>query len=91
MPDYSQMGLAGGLVPSRDTTNIDPKILAMLAMRRKQNGTDTTPKVNVMDDIKSANEGKRMIPTPDSTIKMEHAKWVKYMDTIGYEVVKKSQ
>ena len=89
MPDYSQMGLASGLVPSRDTTNIDPKILAMMAIMRRKNGDDNTPKVNVLDDIKAANEGKRVAPVPDSTIQMAHTDWLKHIDNLGYQLTPK--
>jgi hypothetical protein len=90
MPDKPMPGLAGGLLGG-DTTNLSPQVRALLAMRRKQNGTDNTPKVNILDDIKAANAGKRNTPLPDSTIKMAHEQWVAHLDNIGYEIVPKKK
>jgi hypothetical protein len=88
------MGLITGIVgqmSGRDTTNIDPKLLAIMAMRRKQKGLDNEPKVNVEDDIKAANAGKKMQPIADSTIKMAHDQWLAHLDKLGLEVVPKKQ
>ena len=79
------MGLVSGLV-GRDTTGIDPKLLAIMKMRREKNGTDNLPKVNVLDDIAAANAGKRVPPIADSTIKMAHQDWLKHIDELGYEL-----
>ena len=80
-----------GQMSGRDTTGIDPKLLAIMAMRRKQKGLDDTPKVTVADDIKAANAGKTTPAIADSTIKMAHDQWVKHLDLLGFEVVPKKQ
>jgi hypothetical protein len=96
MPD--ELGAAKGLIggmkfPSNglmggDSTKIPEAIRAIMAKRRAAS-TDNTPKVNVLEDIKAANEGKRVAPIPDSTIKKSHDEWMKHIDTMGYELKKK--
>jgi hypothetical protein len=80
---FPSNGLMGG-----DSTLIPASIRAIMA-KRKAASTDTTPKVNVLEDIKAANEGKRVAPIPDSTIKKSHDEWLKHIDDLGYEVKKK--
>ena len=86
------LGIASGLMGrqmSGDSTSIPLQVRAMMA-KRKSSETPVA-KVDVMADIKAANEGKRNTPVADSTIKMAHDQWVKHLDGLGYEIRKKEQ
>ena len=88
-------GLMGGQMSGRDTTNVDPKLLAIMAMRRKQNGLDNEPKVTVEDDIKAINSGKNQSMTKEQhdslAATFNRKDWLKHIDSMGLEVVPKKK
>ncbi len=85
---FPSNGLMGG-----DSTKIPEAIRAIMAKRRAAS-TDTTPKVNVLEDIKAAAANKNITADTqrrtDSLAKtFDHAAYIKHLDELGYEVKKK--
>lgn len=78
-----------------DTTNVPSNILAIIRKRKALAGSDSAKKITVEDDIKAVNSGKAapMLSQSqrDSASKANKQVWVKHIDSIGYEEVKKKQ
>lgn len=90
----SVMGAMKSLSGS-DTTNVPANILAIIRKRKALAGADSTRKVDVIEDAKLAASGKgKPMPTQaqrDSISQANKPKYLKYVDSIGYEEVKKKQ
>lgn len=84
-------GLMSGLVVGGDTTLIPPQVRALMAKRRSESN-DNTPRINMIEEIKAASLGKKGL-TPQQTDSLakqfNHDEYIKHLDSLGYEVVKK--
>lgn len=88
------MGLVSGLV-GRDTTGIDPKLLAIMKMRREKSDIDNTPIINMAEELKAAAANKNLSSDTqkrtDSLSKtFDHKGYLEHLDQLGYQVVPKT-
>ncbi len=80
-----------GLMGSGDSTKIPEAIRAIMA-KRKATSADTTKPLNMAEELKAIQAGKKGFSDKqrDSlAAKFDHDAYVKHLDEIGYEVVKK--
>ena len=84
----NSMGLMG-----RDTTNIDPKLLAIMKQRAASK-KDNTPVYDINAALEAINKGEKGLSQQqrDSIAnKFDHAGYIKHLDSIGMQVVPKKQ
>ena len=93
--DIPQLGLGNGLIPSRqmsgDSTTIPLQVRAMMAKRKES--TPSVPKINMAEELKAIAAGKKGGYTQkerdSAAATFDHAAYLKHIDELGYEVVKK--
>ena len=86
-------GTSIGSMMGRDTTNIDPKLLAIMKMRRLMS-KDNTPVYNGKEALEEINRGERGLSKQqrDSIAsKFDHEAYLRHLDSIGMQVVPKKQ
>lgn len=92
------LGIMGGflgnsLAANSDSTLIPAQVRAFLA-KKKAADTTNTPKINMAEELRAAaagNKGYTQQQRDSIARQFNHAEYIKHLDDIGYEVVKKKQ
>lgn len=82
------LGVASGLI-GRDTTNLDPKLLAIMAMRREKSNTPTWSQQDALKAINERFKGMDDKTRDSISNTFNHKAYIDHLDSIGMQVVPK--